>query len=227
METSAGIIKELKENVGFNQPVDFMHLCKGVPVVIKGQIQEIREESILFTVEPPDSICLAWDAQTTILQDVFMSGILARVVHFDPVEGTVELDQFVFADRGFGDRAIVRVEPEAPIAAELILEKTSLFCSVVDISLSGFGLLAESAPDGVFSKGQAGSLKLNLAGRAIEITGNLVGVFPQEGGTIRLAMSFTPDTPGQATVSRYITRRRAEIRDGIAQAYQEATQNRA
>ena len=221
MDTNAQIISDLQNKIGFHQSVDFLSDCKGVPVVIRGQIIAVHPESILFQVEPPDSICMNWDQHALLLHDSFISGIQGRIIKYDPAEGQVEVGEFTYSDRGFGDRAMVRVEPEEPLPAELIIGQTSLPCQVVDLSLNGFGLLAQRAPGVELAKGQAITIKLNLLNQSVEISGMLLGVFPKN-ETTRLAMSFSQDVPGHAVVGRYITRRRAEIRQEIQDAYQQA-----
>jgi hypothetical protein len=221
MDSNAQIISDLQNKVGFQQVLDFLSDWKGVPVVIKGHILEVHEESIIFKVQPPDSICMNSDEYALILHDQFISGIQGRILKFIPVEGTVELGEFKYSDRGFGDRAMVRVKPEAPIEAELRLDKTTIPCKVVDLSLSGFGLIAQSAKDVKLTKGSTIQLKLKLLNQEIEFPGTIIGIFPKREIT-RMAMSFSQDVPGYAAVTRYVTRRRAEIRQEIQTAYQKS-----
>ena len=221
MDTNAEIIFELQNKIGPHQPLDFLSYWKGVPVMITGHIQKVREETIVFKIAPPDSICFGQDEHALILHDVFIMGIQGRIMAFDPQPGTVEVGEFIFVDRGFGDRSIVRVEPEIPVPAVLSQNQVSLPCQVVDISLTGFGLVAESTGELKATKGQAVSVKLALLDQEIEIPGTLLGVFPKE-GNIRLAISFSYDAPNHGVVARYITRRRAEIRQEIQAAYEQA-----
>jgi len=219
MDSNAQIISDLQKKVGSQQTLDFLSDCMGVPVVIKGHIYEIRKESIVFKVQPPDSVCMNWDEYALILHDIFISGIQGRILAFNLKDGTVELGEFKYSDRGFGGRAMVRVKPEEPIEAQLILDKIILPCQVVDLSLNGFGLLVEPTKEVELTKGLPVLLKLMLLEKKVEISGTLLGIF-SKAETIRIAMSFSQDAPGQATVARYITRRRAEIRQEIQTAYQ-------
>jgi len=221
MDTNAQIIADLQNKVGFRQNLDFLSQCKGVPVIVKGRIQEVHPESILFQVDPPDSICMREDETALILRDAFISGIQGRILAFDLAAGTIELGEFIYVDRGFGDRSIVRVEPDIPIEARLIVGEAALPCRVVDISLNGFGLLAESPRAAALAKGQAITLQLSLLRQKIEIPGALMGVFPKA-ESVRLAMTFSQEAPGSAVVTRYITHRRADIRQEIQASYQEA-----
>ena len=224
MDSSAQIITDLGNKIGPYQPLDFLSYWKGVPVMITGHIQEVHDESIVFRLEPPDSICFAQDEHALILHDVFIMGIQGRILAFDPQNSIAELGELIYVDRGFGDRSIVRVEPEGPIPAELFLDDTSLSCQVVDISLTGFGLLAKPVKNLKAVKGKSTNIKLSLMDREIEIPGTIVGIFPKA-DSVRLAMSFSQDAPNHAVVARYITQRRAEIRQEIQTAYQQAVGN--
>ncbi len=232
MELNEQIILDLQNKIGTNHGLDFLSDWKGVPVMIKGYIQEVREKSIIFRIEPPDSVCLAQDEHALILHDIFIVGIQGRILALDLKQNSVELGEFRYSDSGFGNRNTVRVEPETPIPAELVfpnnpipaelvLDETIISCQVVDISLNGFGLLAGSAEHVELVKGQPNNIKLNLLDKEINLSGTIVGVFPT-GDSSRLAMSFSQDSPGTAVVNRYIGLRRAELRQEIQKAYQEA-----
>lgn len=232
MDTNAQIIADLQNKIGFHQSLDFLSVWKGVPVMVTGYIQEVQKEKIVFRLEPPDSICFVRDIFALILHDIFFMGIQGRILAFDPQKGIAELGEFSYLNRGFGDRATVRVEPDTPIPAKLVLTETSIpvilevdeatiSCRVLDISYNGFGLLTKLTGDLKDAKGKAIRLKLRLLDQEIEIPGTLVGIFPKE-DSIRLAMSFAQDAPNHAVIAHYIARRRAEIRQEIQTAYQEA-----
>ncbi|MBN1666930.1 MAG: PilZ domain-containing protein [Anaerolineales bacterium] len=222
MDSNRQIIQDLRSKVGLQAEIDFLNLCKGVPLVYKGRLEEIRAETILFSVSSPDSICLGWHDHTTLLHDIFISGIHARVVRFDPRQGQVELGEFGYTDRGFGERFIVRVEPDEPLDASMDVDGQTLPVKVLDLSLNGFGLRLDPAAQPLVPRGKALNLSLELLGRQLSIPCQVLGVFP-EAGQLRLAMHFASDAPGHATVARYISQRRAEIRQEILAAHQEAT----
>jgi hypothetical protein len=221
MDSNAQIIQDLQNKVGFREMLDFLSDYKGVPVVIKGQIHEIRPQSIIFKVEAPDSICMSWDQYALLLRDSFISGIQGKIIEFNLKDGTVELGELVYSDRGFGDRAMVRVEPQEVIEASLVADKTSFSCQIIDLSLNGFGLLTDTLEAAELSRGQNISVKLRLMDQAIEIPCQTLGVFPKE-DVVRLAVSFSAEAPGSAVVTRYITHRRVEIRQEIQAAYEAA-----
>jgi hypothetical protein len=221
MDSNIQIIKDLRNKIGFNQTIDLLNYHKGVPVIIHGKIHEIRQKSILFKVEPPDSICLNWNEFTLILRDTFISGIQGRILDFELQSGIVELGEFVYSDRGFGERAMVRVEPIEVIKANLIFEETSVPCKVIDLSFNGFGILTESKETANLPRGQTITIKLNLFDQEIEIASTLLAIYPKP-DHFRLAATFSQETPGYNLVTRYITERRAEIRQEILEAYQQA-----
>jgi hypothetical protein len=221
MDSSKQIISDLQEKIGSDQPVDFLCAWKGVPVVVRGYLQNVQDDRITFRVEPMDSVCLMGQEHALLLHDIFISGIQGNIRDFDIKGGLLTLDSFTYVDRGFGGRSMVRVEPETPIEAALFVGETTIPCDVVDISLNGFGLLTESISGGAPPKGEAVTLKLRLLGEAVEISGKIRSARRQD-GAIRLAMTFEQDAPGHTTVARYISQRRADIRREIREAYQKA-----
>lgn len=234
MDTNAQIISDLQHKIGFQQSLDFLSDWKGVPVIVRGYIQEVQNEKIIFRLEPPDSICFAHDEYALILHDIFIMGIQGRILSFDPQKGIAELGKFSYLNRGFGGRVTVRVEPDTPIPAELVLpeapipeklemDEATISCQVLDISFNGFGLLTKSTGNLKDAKGKPIHLKLRLLDQEIEIPGTLVGIFSKE-DSLRLAMSFAQDAPNQAVIAHYIARRRAEIRQEIQTAYSEAVE---
>jgi hypothetical protein len=148
MDSSKQIISDLQEKIGSDQPVDFLCAWKGVPVVVRGYLQDVQDDRITFRVEPMDSVCLMGQEHALLLHDIFISGIQGNIRDFDIKGGLLTLDSFTYVDRGFGGRSMVRVEPETPIEAALFVGETTIPCDVVDISLNGFGLLTESISGG-------------------------------------------------------------------------------
>ena len=232
MHTNAQIILDLERKIGFHQPLDFLGNWKGVPVMVTGHIKEVFDEKIIFQLKPPDSICFTHEKFALILHDVFIMGIQGRILAFDPKEGIAALGEFSYVNRGFGNRTTVRVEPDTPIQAELVLldipiatqlvvDETTLPCQVIDISLNGFGLLVKSTEDLKDAKGKTIRIKIYLLNKDIEIPGILVGIF-QKGDSLRLAVSFAQDAPNHAIIARYISQRRVEIRQEIQAAYRQA-----
>lgn len=224
MDTNAQIILDLKNKIDPRQTLDILSNWKGVPVIIHGQILEISDRSVTFQVAPPDSISFTKVENVLILNDVFIMGIRGEIFAFDPKNGTLELGSFTYKDRGFGDREFVRVEPDEPISTILSFNNTSTTGTVIDISLNGFGILAQ-VPEGVtYTKDQAINLKLSLLDQEVDISGTILAVFPRH-EIVRLAISFSQEAPGSAIVTRYISQRRAEIRQEIQAAYQQAIGN--
>ena len=221
MDTSKQIIRDLKNKVGFNAEVDFMNMRKGVPVVFKGSIKDFTSDGIIFEVSPPDSICLEWDGQTMILHNFFLSAMQARVRSFDIASGLVELADLTYVDRGFGHRSMVRVEPEEPFEMTIDTGKYQISGVVMDVSLNGFGMQVEKFESGTVSEGDPITIKTNIVNKNIEIPGKILKIFT-DGDHHRFALSFEYDAPGHAAVARYITQRRAEIRQEITDAYQQA-----
>ena len=221
MDTSEQIIRDLRNKVGFNAEVDFMNEFKGVPVVFKGSIKDFTTDGIIFEVSPPDSICLKWEGQTMILHNIFLSAIQSNVRSFNIATGLVELVDFTYVDRGFGDRSMVRVEPEEPFEITLDIGEHQISGIVMDVSLNGFGIQVEKFVSGTVNQGDAVTIKTSIFNKDVEILGKILNIF-EVGEHTRFALSFEHNAPGHAVVARYITHRRAEIRQVITDAFQQA-----
>ena len=107
------------------------------------------------------------------------------------------------------------------IISDLLNKIGSHSCQVIDISLNGFGLLAESTKDLKLVKGQTITARISLLDQEIEVPGTLLGIFPKEKFD-RLAVSFSQNTPNRAIITQYIAERRVEIRCEIQSAYKQA-----
>lgn len=222
MDNNRQIIQDLRSKVGLQAEIDFLNLCKGVPLVYKGRLEQIHPETILFAVDSPDSICLAWQEYTTLLHDIFISGIRARVVSYTPRQGQVELGDFSYTDRGFGERFTVRVEPHEPLDAWLETAGQNIPAKVLDLSLNGFGMQVGSAVQAFIHKGSPARIALRLSDKDLTIPCQVLNSFIHD-DHLRLAVHFDNDAPGHAAVARFISQRRAEIRQEILAAYQQAT----
>lgn len=221
MSNHRKILAELKKFVGQNRDFDFMNVYKGVPLVYKGILKEIQGNEAVFEFQSPDSICLSWSNETHILDNSLFSGIKADVVDFDVDSGRVSLGNFSYSDRGFGERAMVRVEPAEPIPVQLRWDDHQTEAGIVDLSLTGFGIQMDQAQEQVPSKGTRLRLKFQILNRTIEMPAKVMAIFDTQEG-LRLATYFEDTSTGYGTIAQYITRRRVDLRKEIQDKYDQA-----
>jgi len=221
MSKNLQILTELKSYTATKNEFDFMNSYKGVPLVYKGVIQEITDNTALFELQPPDSICLTWDDTTHILDDRLMTGIKARVLDFDIQSGKAELGDFVYTDRSFGDRTMVRVEIDDPISVHIQWKKNQIEATIVDISLTGLGIQIDLPKEQIPPSNTPINLKFQMLESPIEISGMVVAAF-KANGNHRLAIYIEDTSPGYPHMAQFITRRRVDIRQEIQDQYDQA-----
>lgn len=221
MSNHRQILTEIKKYVGQSREFDFMNIYKGVPLVYKGILQEIQGEKAVFELQSPDSICLSWSAETHILDNSLFSGIKANVAAFDINTSLVTLDNFNYSERGFGERALVRVEPAEPIPVELRWDDQYIDAGIVDLSLTGFGIHLDQASEQIPAKGTRIHLKFKILNSEIEMPAKVMAIFEAQGGQ-RVATYFDDTSTGYSTIAQYITRRRVDLRKEIQEKHDHA-----
>ena len=215
------ILTELKNHVADKSEFDFMNSYKGVPLVYKGEIQAVQADAAVFKIQAPDSVCLTWDDTTHILDNRLMSGIKARILDFDIQSGKVTLADFDDTERSVGDRTMVRVETEDPIAVQIHWKKHQIEATIVNISLTGLGIQVDLPKEQVPTPNTPISLRFQVLERPIEISGMVVTVF-EVNGDHRLAIYIEDTSPGYPQMTQFITRRRMDIRQEIQDKYDQA-----
>ena len=216
------ILLDLKASLENKPETDFMNTYQGVPLVYKASLERIEGHQAVFKVQPPDSVCLAEEQQTCILDDRMMTGVSARVISYDVLAGTVVLSDFRYIDQGIGERMIVRVEPKEPVEVEIHCDEEIIPGELVDISMKGAGVRTEASDKySILLDAKEIQIKLRLLGKELELPGVIQNP-TQPADHLRFAVLFAAEAPDISTVSRYIAQRRAEIRQEIKQRYQQA-----
>jgi hypothetical protein len=216
------ILLDLKASLGHKPETDFMNIYQGVPLVYKASLERIEGHQAVFKVQSPDSVCLAEEQQTCILDDRMMTGVSARVVSYDILAGTVVLSDFRYIDQGIGERMTVRVQPKEPVEVEIHCDEEKIPGELVDISMNGAGVRTEvSDKYSILLDDKDAQIKLRLLEKALELPGVIQN--PTQGvDHLRFAVLFAAEASDTSTVSRYIAQRRAEIRQEIKMRYQQA-----
>ena len=216
------ILLDLKASLGHKSETDFMNIYQGVPVVYKASLERIEGHQAIFKVQPPDSICLAQDQQTCILDDSMLTGVSARVVSYDVLAGMVVLSDFRYIDQGIGERMTVRVQPKEPVEVEIRCNEQNIPGELVDVSMNGVGVRTEASDKyDILLENKEISIILHLLGKELVIQG-LIQNLTQTTDHIRFATLFAEEAPYTSIVSHYIAHRRAEIRQEIKERYQQA-----
>lgn len=212
------IITDLQYVMDTSQELDILNFHKSFPITSKARVENIEQDLVTLKVQPPGSVILEDQEQTIVLSRGLPEAVRARVVSFDLLTGTLVLSDLGYVGARFGDRMIARVQPEGTIPVEIEVGSQKYTGELVDVSLSGVGVLASGAN---FQRGQAIQISLPLPEGNVSMPGKVLNV-SEANNQQRLSIGFTRNAQEIAIIMRYIKDRRAEILAEIEQMYQQA-----
>lgn len=212
------IITDLQYVMDTSQELDILNFHKSFPITSKARVENIEQDLVTLKVQPPGSVILEDQEQTIVLSRGLPEAVRARVVSFDLLTGTLVLSDLGYVGARFGDRMIARVQPEGTIPVEIEVGSQKYTGELVDVSLSGVGVLASGAN---FQRGQAIQVSLPLPEGNVSMPGKVLNV-SEANNQQRLSIGFTRNAQEIAIIMRYIKDRRAEILAEIEQMYQQA-----
>ncbi len=211
---------ELKSILLAKQQVELWSLYKGVPVMIRADIEQVAGVQALFAVQPPESISLTWSRQVVIHSPLLLHRVQARVDSFDVVTGKARLSEIRYQKSGYFERSQARVEPRNPISVEMKSGTHSIMGTLADISLIGAGVyITMVEPEHALKRAERTDLIICLPEGRVQVSGKIRGV-GKSVDFYRLAINFTDDTPQNRMVMRYISQRRKEILDELPRLYE-------
>jgi hypothetical protein len=213
------IVTDLQYVMETGQELDVLNFHKSFPITCKASVEKIDQGVVSLRVQPPGSVCLEAQDQTIILSRGLPEAVKAQVVSFDLVSGLLNLSDFTYVGSRFGDRMIARVQPEETVRVEITAGDRQTFGTLVDVSLSGVGLLVSEAN---FQRGQTVELTLPLPEGEVNLPGKILNVSEAANQQNRLSIGFTRNAQEIAVVMRYIKDRRSEILNEIERMYERA-----
>jgi hypothetical protein len=104
------IKKDLLPYLGQETAFELLNDYKGEPLVYKAKLTRRGDQLIEKEVEAPDSTCLSWEPSTIILDEGGAMTFDARMIIDQLLEGTVELSDLQYTDRGFDESSMIRVD---------------------------------------------------------------------------------------------------------------------
>jgi hypothetical protein len=211
------ILADLQYVMETSQELDVLNFHKSFPITCKARVETIDRDVAVLKVEPPGSVCLESQEQTIILSRGLPEAVKARVVSFDLVNGLIKLSDFSYVGSHFGERMIARVQPDDVINVEIDSNDEKYSGTLVDVSLSGVGVLTN---DTGFQKGQLLQLTLPLPEGKVTLPGKVLNSTEAPNQQTRLSVGFTRNAQEIAVVMRYIKDRRIEILKEIEHMYE-------
>jgi hypothetical protein len=219
MKSNVMILAELRNCLQESKlAFEFMSLYKGVPFSCQAALQRVEGNVAEFKVRPPESVLLRRQSSALMLNDQNIEPLKAQVISFDLQSGLIRLDGFSYVDSKFGNRSEARVEPEVILDVEIRLQDHTFSGQLVDISISGAGVMVFGKGVEGFHRGAEVSFQVLLPGGAAKLPARIQSL-EQKDDAVRLAVRFLENAPGQHAVTTYVTQRRREIWQEVQQMY--------
>jgi hypothetical protein len=211
------IISDLQYVMETGQELDILNFHKSFPITCKARVETIEKDVVILRVQPPGSVCLESQEETIVLSRGLPEAVRAQVLEFDLINGTLQLNDFNYVGKHFGDRMIARVQPEDTVFVILELGDQQHTGKLVDVSLSGIGVTMR---DSGIQRGQVVQLTLPLPEGRITLPGKVLNISDSPENLIRLSIGFTRNAQEIAVIMRYIKDRRSEILSEIERMYE-------
>jgi hypothetical protein len=211
------IISDLQYVMETGQELDILNFHKSFPITCKARVETIEKDVVILRVQPPGSVCLESQEETIVLSRGLPEAVRAQVLEFDLINGTLQLNDFNYVGKHFGDRMIARVQPEDTVFVILELGDQQHTGKLVDVSLSGIGVTMR---DSGIQRGQVVQLTLPLPEGRITLPGKVLNISESPENLIRLSIGFTRNAQEIAVIMRYIKDRRSEILSEIERMYE-------
>ncbi len=216
------ILSDLLYVMQTGQELEVLNFYKSLPVTCKASVESITRDVVTLKVQPPGSVILIGQKETTLLSRGLPEAVRAAVAGFDLLTGSLRLRDFAFTGARFGKRMIARVQPNVPMAVEIHGEDQHVTGRLVDISLTGAGVLVREP---ALARGQLIQVTLPLPEKQVSLPGKVYNLSPAPRGFTRLSVGFSRGAPEIAVVMNYIKERRAEILAEIEQMYERAARD--
>ena len=143
MQPDDPIFTCLQECERTDQPVKLINAYRGIPITYPVRVLSVGGGMVDLGVNDYQAICLARDKKTYLQYPGKPEVLSARVIFVDIANQEARLTEFTKATGSMGKRLCTRVQPIAPINAEIRLEQHLLACQLVDISLTGAGIVLQ------------------------------------------------------------------------------------
>jgi hypothetical protein len=211
------IISDLQFVMETGQELDILNFHKSFPITCKARVEKIDKDVVVFSVQPPGSVCLEAQEQTIMLSRGLPEAVHAKVLDFDLKSGQLQLTDFTYVGQRFGERMIARVQPEDTLYVILEVGDQQHTGRLVDVSLSGVGVVVRGLK---VQRGQLLELTLPLPEGKISLPGKILNISDAPENSTRYSIGFTRNAQEIAVIMRYIKDRRSEILAEIELMYE-------
>jgi hypothetical protein len=208
-----------------NRPVRLINAYRGIPVAYSARVISVGEGNAILGINEYQAVCLALEGKTHIQHPELPEILRARAVAVDVPLKEATLTEFVKSGSSLGNRLYTRVQPKEPIDAEIKIGRYLLPCQLVDISLSGVGVITL----GTYTYGKLGARKgtkvtLYFSLPPTHMPVQLMGQVTSIADTFnpdqhRLGCKTFPDSSADLLLLEYVALRRDELMRELSMVY--------
>ena len=204
--------------------IDLLNVHKGIPVLYKTTLKKYADDRA--TVSFGDqfaAICLLLERRTTLLSDRLVAPVNATAFSVDLPTGTATLNRFRYAART-GDRMILRAEPAEEIPVVVETGQGRVAGTVVDLSMSGVGLIVPPDKAAAVRIHGVVRLKFTLDSTPLDLSGPVRYLKPQA-DACRVGVNLV-QTPEARLIFEYVHRRQDEILRELETLYRSTVESK-
>jgi hypothetical protein len=183
---------------------------------------EANNHRAVFQLSRPD-ICPALEGCVHLHCQGLAKSIKARVQDISPNTGMFALADFAYMEKAWQERFYERVSPKNPIYISLRYMSMDLRASILDISISGMGVLVgnsfEPKLEFLPNAGVTANFQLNPLSRRMKLAGAVHYAKEVSRSIMRLGIRLYPKIEQTRDLANYIAERKQEIITELEQAY--------
>ncbi len=203
-----------------------INVFRGVPITYDATITMISQGYVAINVHAFQAVCISLDKRTYIQSEYIPEPVKGHPVAVDIISRDVILNRFTYAEKTFGNRMSLRVQPKEPLHVIIHAKNSSVTATLADLSSKGMGIFAfetrvENRMD--YKRGDPIEMviKLPRLNNEIKLKGSITNI-TQERGTIltRLGIHTDPEQDSEHSLLDYITDRKAEIMEELEVIYE-------
>lgn len=174
---------------------------------------KVGPDYIVFRA-PKSEICRTLRDKVILHSQVLPQSVRTSLQSLNPETCELTLSNFVYTGAYWRDRHEQRVEPEAPIKAEVTINKNHYRANLNNLSLHGAGLLVYfgDEPRGVLSLKMPLEISFQLGlQNDFHIPGTIASLRQMEYSLVQLGVQLRPSLSQITWLENYVARRKIEI----------------
>lgn len=174
---------------------------------------KVGPDYIVFRA-PKSEICRALKDKVILHSQVLPETVRTSLQTLDPTTCELTLTNFVFTGASWRDRREQRVEPDAPIKAEIAIQKARYRANLNNLSLHGAGLLVYfgDEPRDDLCRKMPVEISFQLGSQGdFHIPGSIATIRQMEYSLVQIGVQLEPSISQTTWLENYIAKRKISI----------------